>query len=218
MLHSRLGRFHFHTDKQVAMITGHGTSVVVFPVLQCPCLRAERQFDPLCAACHGTGRYYPPGLAYATTLLLVHESSQRELSDPGSWIPGTVQASILPGIRLSERDKIQWLDVKDVANDEVLYRGIDDTVRHTAGVALEVVADFQTIYRAGTDYLLSPPHTITWVPGGQAPAFGAQYSVRYAYNPEYLVVNDAPRLRVEHRIPQSQEVILMRLDTIQEGA
>jgi len=42
------------------------------------------------------------------------------------------------------------------------------------------------------------------------------YAVRYAAQPEYLVVNDSPRLRVENRIPQAQEVILQRLDRLSE--
>lgn len=215
MLHTgRIGQYHFTLAKQVAMIEGHGTQVVVFPVLQCPCLRAERQFDPLCTSCHGTGRYYPAGRAYPTLLLLHQEDSSREFHDPGTWMAGTMRASVLPGIRLCERDKVQWVDIRDTANDEVLVRGLDDTVRHTAGVSIELVADRQTIYRAGQDYQFSSPNVIHWLPGGQQPPPGTQYSVRYSYFTEYLVVNDTPRLRVEHRLPQSQEVLLMRLDRI----
>ena len=214
----RLGRTHFSLDRQIAFIQGHGTQVVVFPVLQCPCLRAERQFDPLCASCHGTGRYYPPHTAYPTMLLLHQEDSQREFHDPGTWLTGTIRATVMPGIRLCERDKIQWADIKDVFTDETLVKGIDDVVRFSAGVEILLVADREQVYRPGVDYILTPPNTLSWVSGGQSPAFMAQYAVKYEAFPEFLVVNDIPRLRVEHRLPQSQEVILMRLDKIQEAS
>lgn len=217
MLHTgRLGKSHFSLEKQVAMIQGHGTTVIIQPVLQCPCLRAERQFDPLCHSCHGTGRLYRPEATYTTTLLMHQEASAREFQEPGTWLAGSIRASVLPGVRLCERDKVRMVDIRDVANDEALCRGIDDTVRFTSGIQIDLIADLATAYRPGIDYTLTPPHTIQWVAGGNAPAFGAPYSVRYSYYPEYLIVNDSPRLRVEHRVPQSQEVIMLRLDKLSE--
>jgi hypothetical protein len=212
----RLGRKHFRLENQRAMIEGHGTQVVVFPVLQCPCLLDDRQFSPICPTCHGSGRYYPEGGAYSTVLLLHQEDSQRTFEDPGTWTSGTIRASVLPGIRLCERDKVRLLDITDSYADEVLTRGVDDTVRFTAGVTLRLVADRGTVYRQGIDYHLAPPATIAWLPTGQAPAFLGQYSVKYEALPEYLVVNDSPRLRVEYHVPQSQEVVLCRLDKLRE--
>jgi len=216
MIHSRLGLTHFHLDKQVTHIQSHGQQVVVFPVLQCPCLLDDRQFNPVCATCHGTGRYYPPGQQYATWLLLVTETSKRTFNEPGTWTDGTILASVLPGVRLCERDKVRLVDITDTYNDETLVQGLDDTVRFTAGVALLLVADRMQVYRPGLDYALSPPATVAWLAGGQSPGFGMPYAVRYAAQPEYLVVNDSPRLRVENRIPQAQEVILQRLDRLSE--
>jgi hypothetical protein len=214
----RLGKKHLTLGKQVAMIEGHGTAVVVSPCMQCPCLTAEQQFSPLCPACKGTGRFYPSGISYATTLLLVGEDSRRTFQEPGSWTSGMIRASVLPGVRLAERDKVRLVDITDVFSDEVLFKGVDDQVRFSSGVTVLLIADVTTIYRPMLDYLLMPPNTIAWVAGGKAPAFGTQYAVRYQAYPEYLVVNDAPRLRIEHRIPQSSEVILMRLDKLgQEG-
>lgn len=213
----RLGTTHFRLAKQRAMIQGHGEHVLVFPVLQCPCLLADRQFNPICPTCHGTGRLYPPGTAYSTTLLLVHEHSSRTYNEPGTWIPGTLQASILPGVRLSERDKVRRVMCRESFVDEVLTRGLDETVRFPAGVQLEVIADRERVYQAGRDYVLQPPNQVQWVAGGQAPAFGSQYSVKYAAHPEYLVTPDQPKSRLEHGTGQSQVVILTRLDYLQEG-
>jgi len=212
----RLGRKHFTLEKQVQMIEGHGQQVLVMPCMQCPCLLDDRQFNPVCPSCHGTGRFYPPGQHYATMLLLVQEVSKRTFNDPGTWTSGTIQASVLPGIRLCERDKVQIVDIKDTFADEVLTRGIDDATRFDAGVVLELVADRSTVYVPGRDYQLTPPNIVAWLPGGQMPAFGEQYSVKYSAYPLYLVVNDSPRLRVEHRTPQSQEVVLCRLDRLSE--
>ena len=210
----RLGSKHFTLDKQRAMIEGHGTQVIVFPVLQCPCLLDDRQFSPTCATCHGTGRMYPPATAFSTTLLLHQEDSRRTFEDPGTWTSGTIRASVLPGVRLCERDKVRWLDITDTFTDEVLTQGVDDTLRFRAGVVLHLVADRDRVYRPDIDYRLAPPNTVAWLPGGQAPAFLSQYSVKYDALPEYLVVNDTPRLRVEGRVPQSQEVLLCRLDRL----
>jgi hypothetical protein len=212
----RLGRVHFRLEKQVTHIQSHGQQCSVWPVLQCPCLLDDKQFSPICPTCHGTGRYYPPVAQYSTMLLLSQETSQRTFNDPGTWTSGTMQASVLPGVRLCERDKVQLLDIRDSFTDEVLTRGLDDTTRFDAGVVLEVVADHDRTYRPGFDYVLTAPNVVEWLAGGQMPAFGAQYSVKYSAFPVYLVVNDSPRLRVEHRIPQAQEVVLCRLDRLSE--
>jgi hypothetical protein len=210
----RLGHRRFNLQKQTDMIQRHGVACAVFPCVQCPCLTAEQQFDPLCPACKGTGRFYPPHTQFATTLLLTNETSKRTYEEPGTWTAGTIRASVLPGVRLGERDKVRLVDIRDTFGDEVLTKGIDDEVRFTAGVRLLLVVDRETTYRPGQDYTLTFPNLITWVPGGNAPAFGAQYSCKYEAQPEFLVVNDSPRLRVEHRVPQSQEVLLLRLDKI----
>jgi hypothetical protein len=214
----RLGTMHFRLEKQVTFIQGHGQQVLVWPVLQCPCLLDDKQFNPVCPVCHGTGRFYPPDAAYSTTLLLAQEDSERTYLEAGTWTHGIIRATVLPDVRLYERDKIRLLDVKDNFNDEVLTRGIDDTVRFTAGVSLSVVADRDRVYRSGIDYVLEPPSTIAWLPDGQSPAFMGQYACRYEAFPEFLVVNDSPRLRVEYHVPQAQEVVLMRLDKISEDA
>jgi hypothetical protein len=212
-----LGQHHFRLDKQRAFIEGHGEQVLVLPVLQCPCLLADRQFNPNCETCHGTGRFYPPGTAYPTILLMVREHSRRTYHDPGTWMPGTIQASILPGVRLCERDKVRRLDITETFTDEVLTRGLDDTVRFASGVTLDLVADRERLYQSGVDYALSAPGTVTWLTGGQAPAFLQQYSVKYSAHPDYLVTPDNPRSRVEHHTPQAQVVTLTRLDYVTEG-
>jgi hypothetical protein len=217
MIHTgRLGRVHFRLDKQVTFIQSHGQQVLIFPVLQCPCLLDDKQFSPVCPSCHGTGRYYPPDAQYSTMLLMAQETSQRTFQDPGTWTSGTIAASVLPGIKLCERDKVRLLDIQDIFNDEVLIRGLDDTVRFNAGVKGLVVADRERTYRAGLDYTINTYGIITWVATGIQPAFGAQYSVKYSAFPMYLVVQDSPRLRVEHRTPQAQEVVLCRLDKLSE--
>ena len=212
----RLGRVHFRLEKQVVHIQSHGQQVLVQPVLQCPCLLDDSQFNPVCLSCHGTGRYYPPGAQYSTMLLLAHEDSHRTFNDPGTWVSGSIQATVLPGLRLSERDKVTVLDIRDTFNDEVLTRGLDETTRFEQGVRVVRVTDLTRTYTPGQDYVLTPPNLIEWLPGGQAPAFGDQYSIKYSAFPLYLVVNDSPRLRVEHRTPQAQVVIMLRLDKLSE--
>src|SRR4029077_3547958 len=205
---------HFDPADQAAFIEAHGSQVVVFPVLPCPCLREERQFDPLCMTCHGNGRFYPEGASYATILLLHEETSKRTFQEPGTWTEGTIQATLLPGIQLRERDKVQQVDIKDVFADEILTRGLHDRVRFSAGVELLTVADRTQVYQPGRDYVLIPPNTVALLHGGLAPPLASQYAVAYAAQPEYLVVNDSPRLRVEHRRVQCAEAVLMRLDKI----
>jgi hypothetical protein len=212
------GKFHFTLSKQVDMITGHGEQVAVLPCLTCPCLRLDQQFDPNCITCGGDGRFYPPSLMYATTMLLTYERAQRDYPQPGTVLTGNIRASLLPGIALTERDKVRRIVLKDRFSDEVLLRGLDDRVRFQAGVELHVVADRGEIYVAGRDYVLLAPNTVSWVAGGHAPTFGQKYSVAYEAHAEYLVVPDAGRARAEGGIAQSSEVVLMRLDMVYKRA
>src|SRR5215510_4797302 len=122
-----LGRKHFSLDRQRAFIEGHGEQALIFPVLTCPCVLDDKQFSPICVTCKGTGRFYPPNTAYSTMLLMVQERSKRAYNEPGTWVPGTIQVSILPGIRICERDKVRRLDITETFADEVLTRGLDDT-------------------------------------------------------------------------------------------
>lgn len=213
-----LGSIHFDLQKQIDHINGHGTAVSVSPCLSCPCVVEEGQWNPNCRTCYGTGRFYPPSAVYATMLLLVHESAERTFQETGSWIAGTIQATVLPGIRLAERDKVIMLDIKAVYNDEVLTRGLDDTLRFAVGVALTFVGDRERVYRPTLDYTLTFPNMVAWTLGGNQPSFGSQYSVSYEACPEFLVVPQTPRLRVEHRRAQSQRVVLMRYDHVTEGS
>jgi hypothetical protein len=83
-------------------------------------------------------------------------------------------------------------------------------------VRVLLVADRQRVYLEGLDYVLTPPATITWVAGGLSPGLGQQYAIKYEAQPEYLVINDSPRLRVEYHVPQSSEVRLQRLDRLSD--
>jgi len=211
-----IGLHHFSLLKQRLFIQSHGEQVLVWPVLQCPCLLDDRQFSPVCTTCHGTGRFYPPDTAYGTMLLLVHETSQRDYNDPGTWTAGTIQATMLPGIRLAERDKVRRLDIKETFTDEVLTRGLDEQVRFTSGVDVTLLADRQQVYVAGRDYTVSADGMVTWTATGMQPAFGEQYALKYLAYPEYLCSPDSPRARAEHRLPQAQVVTLHRLDRLSE--
>lgn len=212
----RLGRTHFILDKQRVFIAGHGQQVIVTPALQCPCLLADHQFDPICPTCHGSGRLYVPQTSYGTMMLLHQEASKRTFQEAGTWYAGTIRATVLPGIRLCERDKVLLVDITEYFNDEVLTRGLDDSVRFQAQVTIRAVADRERLYRPTIDYVFTPPATITWLPTGLQPAFAQQYSVKYSAAPEFLVVNDTPRLRAEAHIPQAQEVVMMRLDHVHD--
>src|SRR5215510_16190830 len=141
MLHTGLGRKHFRLDSQVAMIQGHGDAAVVWPMLSCPCLLDDQQHDPNCAACHGKGRLYPQDAMFVTTILMIEEQSQQTYNDPGLWVPGTIQMSILPGVYLGTRDKVRRIDITEIFNQETLERGGDETLRMSGNVRLLLVAD-----------------------------------------------------------------------------
>jgi hypothetical protein len=215
----RLGSTHFHLERQVAMIEQHGSQTTVFPCLQCPCLTLQGHPDPNCFACAGVGRFYPPDTSFHTMMLLTWERSQRTFQETGYWLSGRVRASLLPGIHVAEGDKVRVLSIKDTFSDEVLTRhkvedATKETLRFSAGVELLLVADRVTKYTPDVDYTLTPPNIITWVPGGHAPLVGAKYTVRYNAYPEFLSLPDTPKLRVEHQRPQSQFVMLRRLDKL----
>jgi hypothetical protein len=207
-----IGTHHLTLSKQRAFIQGHGTNAVVFPTVTCPCLTLDLQPDPNDAACGGTGRLLVPDAQYTTMLLIQGDTSHKSYLEPGTWVDGTIRATTLPEIVLGDRDRIRLVDVQELFDEEVLLRGVQDTLRFSAGITVQYVTDRLTVYRPGVEYALTPPNRITWLAGGRAPAVGTFYSVRYFAQPEYLVFLDMPKLRVEHRTAQSQVVTLRRLD------
>jgi len=212
------GSRHFNLRKQQDFIAGHGASCRLFPTVVCPCVTVELQFDPLCGVCRGTGRFPQPDLETTLTLLLTQYRARQNFHEPGSWIEGDLQATVPPGVRLTDNTLVRVLDMAIPFNDEVLWKDRIDTVRFSGNVVLGRVRDLTTLYTPGVDYALTPPNTVTWLAGGTAPDPGGAYTVSYTAQPEYLVFMDSPRARVEHRGNYAQVVQLRRLDMIQGAA
>lgn len=210
----RLGQRHFNVDKQRALISGHGQTCLVIPGVKCPCVLQEYLFDPLCPQCQGNGRFPQPHLQYTTTLALIMDTGKQDYQEQGTWVEGQIQCLTPPEITLALWDLVTLLDIRDTFADEVLQYTVKDRVRFSQGVQIELVVDRVRTYLDGVDYVFTPPHTLTWLPGGTSPAPGAWYSVRYSAHPTYCVFMDNERLRVENHTLQSQEVILKRLDRI----
>jgi hypothetical protein len=204
---------HFSLAKQQALIASHGVNVLVIPTLACPCVTTEGQYNPNDTHCRGTGRWPQEALQYALTLALIEDTGKRAYHEPGSWWEGSILCLAPPDVDVVANDLVRMTEVQDTFNDDVLQRGVRDTVRFISGVTIERVADFTGTYRAGQDYTLAPPNRIAWLPG-RGPAAQARYSVKYTAFAEYLVFLDSPRLRVEGHREQSTELRLMRLDKL----
>jgi hypothetical protein len=205
---------HFTLAKHVAFIQSHGAAVWVSPHLNCPCVLDSGQPAPLCPSCDGSGRLYPSSLAYASVMLLTQDSPIHTLQETGFWTAGTIRATLLPGVELAYQDYVRQVDVKTTFSDELLTKGLDDTLSFRYGVEVLVVADRSRIYRPNVDYTFAPPQSIAWVPGGQAPALGERYSVRYRAFPEYLISPETPGLRIEARRAMSRVVTLQLLEKL----
>jgi hypothetical protein len=208
---------HFDLQKQIDAIHKHGVAVWVSPHLTCSCLTESGQPALLCDGCGGTGRLYPPTLAYASTMLFQRDLPVHTLQETGFWTEGSVRATMLPGVVLGSQDYVRQLDVKNVFSNEVLIDGLDDTLTFRYGVEVEAVADRHRVYRAGGDYTVAG-HTIVWTSGGMRPGLGEKYTSRYRAYPEYLVAPPSPGVRIEHGIAQSRVVILHLLEKLTELA
>lgn len=209
---TKFGTRHFHLQKQVDFISGHGAQCVVTPTIACACVTYESQFDPLCDACRGTGRWPQPSLQFTATLLLTRYEAKQDFHEPGAWVTGGIQATSIPGLVLPDRALVEASDLLDTFTDEVLQRDVRDQVRFRSGVVLSLIRDRTTLYTPDVDYALTPPNTVTWLAGGVSPPTLTFYSVVYQAHPEYLVFLLSPKERVEHRVNLAQVVTLMRLD------
>lgn len=210
----RFGHRHFSLQKQIDFITGHGALCQVTPAVTCPCVTVELHYDPLCPVCRGTGNFPQDDLAYETTLLLTQYVAKNDYHEPGAWVEGTIQATLLPGIQLAQGTFVRVLDMHVPFTDEVLVRGRLDSVRFQGNVQVSRVRDRDRIYVTPEDYTFTPPATITWLIG-EGPPVGAPYSVSYTAQPEYLVFFLEAKARVEARVNVAQVVQLMRLDKLQ---
>lgn len=133
---------------------------------------------------------------YAPVVKVLHRDleSSNEKDKIGQDLPmGTVFFSVDGYWELAEGDLIT-LTVTEYFKNQVVSRGATgkdelwefDVTR----IVDDIVAQDGSIYKKDTDFHLEGYRTIVW--HSNAPALGKVYTVRYAYNPTYIIFRQQP--------------------------
>lgn len=171
----------------------------------CPCADYETgSADETCSSCFGWGYTYPADRKIAALKVQwLGQSSRKEYDRAGVYTPGSVQVTWPSTTVLGHGDIFIHPYEEAVETSERLIRGQVDPdgdtmerLRFSRVTGVEDVRDSVRAYTAGVDFnLAADGHTFVWIDGGQKPAIGARYSVRYRYRSMYIIGSATPQQR-----------------------
>ena len=113
---------------------------------------------------------------------------------------------------LAYQDYVRQVDVKTTFANEILVKGLSDTLLFRYGTTVQVIADRTRLYRPGWTIL----SRVTSLCGrlGAGAGLWRTITVRYQAYPGYLVSPQTPGLRIENRTAQSRVVTLHLLEKL----
>lgn len=182
---------------------GDGIDTVIRRGVICSCADPEtRSPDENCPVCDAFGFIYDADDDITLPVLWVGDQPQSKLHERlGVYEPGTYTVTWSSEYPLGLGAVFVHPIETNVVPNELLRRGeLDpeggslDRLRYRLVTDVEVVRTREQVYVRGVDWQLSGQF-IQWLPGGDAPAAGAFYGVRYRHRAHFLVDEDQPKLR-----------------------
>jgi len=205
---------NYDTD---AYTKAYGIDTVLRRARLCPCINPEsRRVDPNCSACAGWGFTYPAALEVADVKVQWTANASRVDRRPeGEAEPGDFTIT-WPSDQPAGQADIFVHPIEEAVTDEVLIKNHLDPggatmerLRHGYPTAVEDLADASQVYVEGEDWeLAADGRTIEWLEGGDAPAGGALYTVRYRFRAEYVISGPLPKARHDgsEKLPWTAQV------------
>lgn len=208
-------RLRFTVAEFHRKIEDHGITTTWYKSLPCPCIDPKDGWaSPACSLCGGEGIYYYD----ETSIYAVFQSlnRQRILKEGGIISDVLIDATFKSDAYVSDGDRfIPSQEI--VVEKQVLVKGetrpgggTNERCFYRYPQELELVID-----QNGVSYTIGDredvelvndaagyTRNISWVDGGNAPADGVRYSIRYTALAEYRVFLTQPRIRVEGDVKQ----------------
>jgi hypothetical protein len=206
------------------MIDRRGRAVKWQEAITCSCLNLDSgQPSYSCAACHGKGFVYKNSIiakAMVTSVTLNKDWQDMaglfEVGDAVMTVPKRTPKRLSNGVMTGQfddnplfyvgmYDKVTLTD-DEYKTSEVLVKAVpigkrvadtllnEDVTRVQSVVKFDAVTGAETPYSLGTDYQMQD-NLVDWLPGGNSPADGEQYSVTYFHRPTYVVIATLPKPR-----------------------
>ena len=215
--------------QQLWQAQGSNGLLTVYRAAYCPCTTPAPgtvpdpgQGDPSCPLCGGTAFVYPSA-PFTIQAVVTDATSDTDLIATGLAEPGDIIVGTFPGgahLALWDLALLPWnIGVPD--QGQLLVRGTGSTdqtwyrMEDFHGAWSEVNGALTT-YQLGQDFAWSG-RTITWLPGGNAPAFGQTYSVRYAARFEWICRKE-PQAIVAFGQDLGQRAVLRKRHEVLPGA
>lgn len=216
-----------HGDKFEDLIARHGRNVQWEESILCSCWNQDSQQPLYnCAACNGKGRIFKPPLESRVLLTSIAHSTEYEqmagmfeIGDAIMTVPKQTYArfpsgkmdlsrkELVPAYNVGMYDIITVMD-DDYKSSEILIKGTPiygraaDTLLNDRILDIQVIRQVDVVtgdikdFEQGTDYTFED-NRIAWLPGGEAPAEGEQYSVTYHHRPSFTVLTTLPKPRYQ---------------------
>lgn len=196
-----------------------GVEVEYYRAYACACSHPSlRQPRFSCEVCEGIGYAYD-NIPEIIRVHMVNRKPKREFHITGQFDIGTAFATFPDGFIPSEWDKIFVKNELIVINNTILKRGEEEPEGHSLERvrfrrihSIERVSDLNRTYFEGTDFEVINGRTISWKSGGNSPAYGSFYTMRYRVNPEYLIMGYEPISRLPFDVQFPYRAELRRLD------
>lgn len=238
---------HFSYSDLENFIRAHGVSASIDRAVLCPCVKEDSGQPSInCGVCRGTGfAYLPPSTTNnnctSKKILMGTRSQEKNWNRKGGYTKKGQTTAILYDYLPSVGDLIKPNVDIEVINDEFHKRGhlynngktseflFHERVKEVEGIFSINNDKTQLVtYQKDIDFKING-RLIEWVQGGNAPALGERYNVRYQAIPEYIVLTSEPSFFVEHDDdeplavreeidkPLVYDVSLVRVDQILKG-
>lgn len=224
---SPFDKVKLHAPKYKDMVARRGRFVMWEEGILCSCWNQSSQqplYD--CAACNGKGRIFRAPVESRVLLTSIafnadyeQTAGMFEIGDAVMTVPRTMyklrpngtwditQEELIPAYNVGMYDIITVMD-DDYKSSEVLIKGQPiyerpaDTLMNDRVLDIQVVRKVDVVTGDITDYIPDVDYTfdnnlIVWLPGGNAPSEGEQYSVTYHHRPSFTVLTTLPKPRYQ---------------------
>lgn len=183
-------RVDFNTAEFQKVITQLGYQVTWSKASTCPCIPKDDQGQPdfNCVLCKGKGRFYHDPTAIQG--IMTNFNQEAKYLNPGELMAGTSYFTTHGWNKLGFWDRITNYH-SQIRYSEIVVKGDSGTIDQ-----LRFTPESSIVLRTvGNEYINEVDYTVVgiggvkWLPNGNEPKRGVQYTIEYMMHPSWIVID-----------------------------